>query len=173
MMYIERNYKMQRNYVWDHRFPNEKDHFKSGEQKEKQLRIWKRNARILQEYREGSSALNLSKKYGLSLHWTKVILEREECLQSYLSSIPKEKVTMSDLGPFRFRTGRCLANENLLHLPIEEFYQSQNARSLLGIPNFGKKSLHEIALCLKQEGYDITRFTLPQPSLSWIGEDLD
>ena len=29
--------------------------------------IWKRNARILQEYREGLSALNLSKKYGLNI----------------------------------------------------------------------------------------------------------
>ena len=82
--------------VWDYRFPNEKDHYKSQKQKDKQLGIWRRNARILQEYREGLSALNLSKKYGLSLHWTKVILAREERLQNYLSSIPKEKVTVSD-----------------------------------------------------------------------------
>ena len=157
--------------VWDYRFPNEKDHFKSQKQKDKYLELWKRNATMLKKHKEGSSALKLSEEYGLSLPRTKVILAREERLQSCLSSVPKEKVTVSDLGPFRFRTGKCLKNENLLHLPIEEFYQSQNAQSLLKIPNFGKKSLHEIALCLKEEGYDISKFTLPQPSLSWIGKD--
>jgi DNA-directed RNA polymerase alpha subunit len=158
-------------YVWDHRFPNEKDHFMSKEQKEKLLRIWKRNERMLQEHREGSSALDLSRKHGLSVNWTRLILKREKLLQQALSSAPKEKVTVSDIGPFRYRTRRCLENDNLLHMPIEEFYQSQNAQSLLRIPNFGKRSLHEIAMCLKQEGYDIARFTLPQPSSSWIGKD--
>ncbi len=146
--------------VWDYRFPNEKDHYKSQKQKDKYLENWKRNATMLKEYKEGSSALDLSKKHSLSLNWTKAILKREKFLQSCLSSIPKEKVTVSDLGPFRWRTGRCLANENLTHLPIEEFYRSQNARSLLRIPNFGRKSLREIALCLKEEGYDISKFTL-------------
>jgi hypothetical protein len=160
-----------RDYVWDHRFPNEKDHFKSEEQKKAQLRIWKRNEEMLQEYREGSSVLSLSEKHGLSVHWTKVILKREDRLQSALSSIPKKKVTVSDMGPFRWRTGSCLANENLIHMTIEEFYKTQNAKSLLMLPNFGTKSLHEIAVCLKQEGYDIAKFTLPQPSLSWIGKN--
>jgi DNA-directed RNA polymerase alpha subunit len=147
--------------VWDYRFPNEKDRFKSQKQKDKYIGLWKRNATMLKKHKEGSSALKLSKEYGLSLHWTKVVLAREDKLQNCLSNLPKEKVTVSDLGPFRFRTGRCLRNENLLHLPIEEFYRSQNARSLLGIPNFGVKSLREIALCLEEEGYDISKFTLP------------
>ena len=162
---------MRRDYVWDHRIPNEKDHFESEEQKEAQLRIWKRNAEMLQEYREGSSVLSLSEKHGLSVHWTKIVLKREERLQSALSSIPKKKVTVLAMGPFRVRTGGCLMNENLIHLPIEEFYKEQNAESLLRLPNFGRKSLHEIAVCLKQEGYDIAKFTLPQPSLSWIGKN--
>ena len=149
-----------RDRVWDYRFPNEKDHFKSQKQKDECLGLWKRNATMLKKHKEGSSASKLSEEYGLSLNWTKAILKREELLQSYLSSIPKEKVTVSDLGPFRLRTGRCLENENLLHLPIEEFYRSQNAQSLLRIPNFGKKSLREIALCLNEEGYDISKFTL-------------
>ena len=175
MIYTERNCKMQRNdavfhtgssrlcfrdYVCDHRFPKN-DLFHSKKQKEKQLRGWERNAGMLEEYREGSSVLNISKKYGLSRQRTYIILKREECLQSVLSSIPKKKVVMLDFGPFRWRTESCLENENLLHLPIEEFYQSQNARSLLRIPNFGRKSLHEITLCLKEEGYDIAKFILP------------
>jgi DNA-directed RNA polymerase alpha subunit len=147
---------MRRDYVWDHRI---------------QLRIWKRNAEMLQEHREGSSVLSLSEKHGLSVHWTKIVLKREERLQSALSSIPKKKVTVLDMGPFRVRTGGCLARENLIYLPIEEFYKEQNAESLLRLPLFGKKSLHEIAVCLKQEGYDIAKFTLPQPSLSWIGKN--
>lgn len=159
MIYIKRSYNML-DRVWDYRFPNEKDHYKSQKQKDKYLENWKRNATMLKEYKEGSSALDLSKKYSLSLNWTKAILKREELLQFYLSSIPKEKVIVSDLGPFRSRTGMCLANENLIHLPIEEFYRSQNAQSLLRIPNFGRKSLREIALCLKEEGYDISKFTL-------------
>jgi hypothetical protein len=154
-------FRLRQGNVWDHRFPNEKDHFKSQEQKDRQLGLWRRNAEMLQEYKGGSSALEVSKKHGLSLHWTKGLLEREELLQDYLSSIPEKKVIVSDLGPFRSRTGRCLSYENLLHLTIEEFYQSQNARSLLAIPNFGYKSLREIALCLKEEGYDIAKFTRP------------
>lgn len=159
MIYSKRSYNML-DRVWDYRFPNEKDHYKSQKQKDKYLENWKRNATMLKEHKKGSSALDLSKKHSLSLNWTKAILKREKFLQSCLSSIPKEKVTVSDLGPFRWRTGRCLANENLTHLPIEEFYRSQNARSLLRIPNFGRKSLREIALCLKEEGYDISKFTL-------------
>ena len=171
MTYRRRSSDNPQEKVWDHRFPNEKDHFKSQKQKDQQLGLWKRNADMLQEYKGGSSALEVSKKHGLSLLWTKGLLEREELLQDYLSSIPEKKVTVSDLGPFRFRTGRCLSYANLLCLTIEEFYQSQNAQSLLVLPNFGYKSLHEIAMCLKEEGYDIAKFTLPQPALSWIGED--
>ena len=164
-------FRLRQGNVWDHRFPNEKDHFKSQEQKDRQLGLRRRNAEMLQEYKGGSSALEVSKKHGLSLHWTKGLLEREELLQDYLSSIPEKKVTVSDLGPFRSRTGRCLSYANLLRLTIEEFYQSQNARSLLAIPNFGYKSLREIALCLKEEGYDIAKFTRPvggavRPALS-------
>jgi hypothetical protein len=181
-------------YIWDHRFPNEKDHFKSEKQKKKQLQKWRRNETMLREYREGLSILDLSKKYGLSEHWTKLVLKREGRLQDVLSSIPSKKVTIADLGPFSWRTTRCLShgrrrcerkaaieafvareywtvNDNLLNLTIEEFYQSQNARSLLQLPNFGIKSLHEIALCLNREGYDIAKFKPNQPALAWIGDD--
>lgn len=161
MSYLVELYKVL-GKMWDYRYPRE-------ENKTKRLR---RNEYMFKAYKKGSSYEELSKKYKLSINWTRIILAREERLHVYLANLPEKKVVVSDMGPFSFRLLGCLTYGNLLHLTIEEFYQSQDAQSLLRIPNFGNKSLHEIALCLKREGYDITKFTRPgHKSLSWIGKE--
>jgi hypothetical protein len=117
-----------------------------------------RNSEMHQQHQEGRSVDALAKKYGLSKVWTKKLLEREKELQEIIKNIPEKKITMADLGPFRPRTGQCLANENLLHLTIAEFLRTQTAWRLLGLPNFGKKSLKEIVVTLQTEGYDTSKF---------------
>lgn len=145
-------------YIWDHRFPDEKDRYKSKRQKDGQLQRWKRNGEILREHNEGLTVSDLSKKYGLSRQHTARIVDQERILQEVLSSIPSKKVTMRDLGPFLFRTRHVLLSEDLFHMPIEKFYQTQDAASLLERPLLGRKILREIALCLKSEGFDITKY---------------
>ena len=161
MSYLLEFYKLLEK-VWDYRHPREKN----------QTKRWRRNEYMFKAYKKGSSYEELSKKYNLSINWTRIIVAREKRLHVYLADLPDKKVVVSDMGPFSFRLLGCLTYENLIYLTIEEFYQSQDAQSLLRIPNFGNKSLHEIALCLKREGYDITKFTRPgQKSLSWIGKE--
>jgi hypothetical protein len=88
-------FRLRQGNVWDHRFPNEKDHFKSQEQKDRQLGLWRRNAEMLQEYKGGSSALEVSKKHGLSLHWTKGLLEKH--VQTFGAPCPRRSCN----GPSR------------------------------------------------------------------------
>jgi hypothetical protein len=131
--------------AWDYRYASPK-------------KTTARNSEMHQQHQEGRSVEELAKKYGLSKVWTKKLLEREKELQEIIKNIPEKKITMADLGPFRPRTGQCLANENLLHLTIAEFLRTQTAWHLLGVPNFGKKSLKEIVVTLQTEGYDTSKF---------------
>lgn len=131
--------------AWDYRYASPK-------------KTTARNSEMHQQHQEGRSVEALAKKYGLSKVWTKKLLEREKELQEIIKNIPEKKITMFDLGPFRPRTGQCLANENLLHLTIAEFLRTQTAWRLLGLPNFGKKSLKEIVVTLQTEGYDTSKF---------------
>ena len=135
-------------YVWDHRYAI---HTKG---------TLKRNEEMLEQYREGSSIAFLAEKYGLSKYWTKKVLAREVNLQDVLKNIPEKKVYMADLGPFLPSTGRCLAYSNLLYMTIEEFHRTQDAQSLLKLPNFSHKSLSHIVVALRSEGYDTSKYQL-------------
>jgi lambda repressor-like predicted transcriptional regulator len=149
-------------YIWAHRFPDERDYSggcrKSKSQKDRQLQTWKRNDEILRGRNEGLTVSDLSKRYGLSRQYMYRIVDRERYLQEVLSSVPSKKVTMRDLGPFRRGARNLLLREDLFDLPIEKFYQTEDAASLRARPLCGRGVLREIAFCLKSEGFDITKY---------------
>jgi len=114
-----------------------------------------RNELLYAEYRLGATAAELSAMYGIGKERVYQIINKQERIDAAEVAITEATPD----GPVKnyamalsVRALNCLSNEGIETLrQLEEYTEAE----LLRVPNFGRKSLNEIAALCKREGVQL------------------